>query len=238
MKYSLAVHAVTVLLCLCTKVQPAAAQTHPSDVQNVDSSHVIVAAIKSVSGTIPIDEFFAASWRIRYTDWFYSISTLDVALSNRGTDSVRSSARRLTDAGLMTAVDIAHFAGMDFRRRAKTGMFVAPVIKIFNAEVYYGGALGGIELKNSAMFSSYFYLAYVRRFFDVTDESRFNADGQRLADDNLFTEFFLYSPKIPFFKLLAFRGGVLVPLLGNKGNFDDVQFRITVAVPVGEVFTF
>ena len=98
--------------------------------------------------------------------------------------------------------------------------------------------LGSIELHQSAFFSSYFLAGYLRRFFPVTPTTNVLASGERLADDNLYTEFLIHSSKVNFFRYLAVKGGVLIPLLGRRGEFDDVQFRITIAVPVGQPIKF
>ncbi len=203
-----------------------------------DSSYVVIAAIKSVSGERPENEFFAAHWRARYGKYFFALAGLDIALSNVRTDSVSSPQRELTEAGLSLDWDFSQSFRCDFRKAGLRSMFVGGIAKIFNTEAYYGVTGGSVELSESAFFSSYFYIAYLRRFFLVSEETKFNTDGQRLANDNLYTEFFIHSNKIGFFEFLAIRGGVLMPLLGGKGTFEDIQFRITVAVPVGGVHKF
>lgn len=72
----------------------------------------------------------------------------------------------------------------------------------------------------------------------MTPQSNVREDGKRLADDNLYAEFLIHSSEINFFRYLAVKGGVLIPTLGSNGNFEDIQFRITIAVPVGQPIKF
>ena len=115
-------------------------------------------------------------------------------------------------------------------------------MKIFNEEVYVGPSMTFVELTGSDFYSSYVQVALVHRLFLVTDSTQFKvtSDGRqiRLADKNIFFEVFINSQAENFFKYLAIRAGILLPLTWDKGTFDDIQFRITVAVPVGRVIRF
>lgn len=202
-----------------------------------DSSHVLIMAIKSVSGEIPENEFFAATWRIKYFEPFYTLANVDIALANVNSDSVESDTRELSEAGISILADVSQIMGTNRRHMLERSIFAGLTTKIFNTEAYYGPSVGSIELKNSAFYSTYFILAYLRRFFPTNNQNRV-VDGIKHADDNLFAEFLIHSQEVEFFKYLAVKGGVLIPLLGSRGEFSDIQFRITVAVPVGRVFTF
>jgi hypothetical protein len=203
-----------------------------------DSSHVLVSAIKSISGEVPENEFFALNWRINYSRLYFTLANVDIALSDAGTDTVASPTSRLTEAGISANLDVSAFLDAQHRFAYKRTMFVGGITKIFNTEAYYGVIAGSIELHESPFFTSYFFAGYLRRFFPVTPETNVRDDGKRLADDNLYAEFLIHSSEINFFRYLAVKGGVLIPTLGRKGDFNDVQFRITIAVPVGQPITF
>lgn len=219
-----------------TAVQDTTA--HDKTGSEPDSSHVLISAIKSVSGEIPENEFFALNWRVNYSRLFFTMANVDIALSNAGTDTVTSPNSRLTEGGISGNLDVSAFLDAPHRNSYERTMFLGAITKIFNTEAYYGAVAGSIELHDSPFFTSYFFAGYLRRFFPVTPETNIRENGERLADDNLYAEFLIHSSEINFFRYLAVKGGVLVPLLGRNGNFDDVQFRITIAVPVGKPITF
>lgn len=219
-----------------SRVEGMSAQDTTEVVQ--DSSHVLVSAIKSISGEVPENEFFALNWRINYSRLYFTLANVDIALSNARTDSVRSPNSKLTEAGISANLDVSAFLDAQHRFAYKRTMFVGAITKIFNTEAYYGVIAGSIELHESPFFSSYFFAGYLRRFFPVTPETNIRDDGKRLADDNLYAEFLIHSSEINFFRYLAVKGGVLIPTLGRKGDFDDIQFRITIAVPVGQPIKF
>lgn len=222
------------IICVFIHAREVQGQVTKQGASN-DSSHVIIMAIKSVSGEIPDNEFFAATWRIKYLKEVYTLANVDIALSE--SDTVESN-RELTEAGLLLNIDISKLVNAPSKDSLFRSVFVAPTIKIFNAEAYYGISLGSIELRNSDFYSTYFYLGYLRRFFPLSVDNKIKDNRVKLANDNLYAEFLIHSNKMAFFKSLAFKGGVLVPLLRSEGDFNDIQFRITIAVPVGGVFSF
>jgi hypothetical protein len=242
---------VLVLIAVLTFTSPLYAQDAgdsaapaASDSTKQDSSHVLISAIKSISGEIPENEFFALNWRVNYSPLFFTMANVDIALSNArqaaGTsqDSIVSPSSKLTEAGISTNLDVSALLDAGHRESYKRTMFVGAITKIFNTEAYYGVVGGSVELHESPFFSSYFFSGYLRRFFPVTPRTDVRENGKRLADDNLYAEFLIHSSEVNFFRYLAVKGGVLVPLLGRNGTFDDIQFRITIAVPVGQPITF
>lgn len=238
---------VLTLVAVLTLSGPLHAQdtTRPApDSTEKDSSHVLISAIKSISGEIPENEFFALNWRVNYSPSFFTMANVDIALSNAQqtagapADSVASPSSKLTEAGISANLDVSALLDARHRDSFKRTMFVGAITKIFNTEAYYGVVGGSVELHESPFFSSYFFSGYLRRFFPVTPQTNVRESGKRLADDNLYAEFLIHSSEVNFFRYLAVKGGVLVPLLGRNGTFDDIQFRITIAVPVGQPITF
>lgn len=202
-----------------------------------DCSHFVIAAIKSVSGEIPDNEFFAAHWKVRYGEWGFTLASMDIALSKDTT----SSSKALTEAGGQINVDISYLwksGGITHRREGKRSLYGGAGAKIFNAEAYLTSSVGSIELTNSPFEGSYVQFGYARRFFQVTDSTRFNDQKQRLANDNMLFEFLIRSSEVEFFRSIMIRGGVLIPMLRSKGQFDDIQFRITLAVTAGDLFRY
>lgn len=171
-----------------------------------DSSHVLVSAIKSISGEVPENKFFALNWRINYSRLYFTLANVDIALSDAQTDSVRSPNSKLTEAGISANLDVSALLDAQHRFSYDRTMFVGGITKIFNTEAYYGGIAGSIELHESPFFSSYFFAGYLRRFFPVTPRSNVREDGKRLADDNLYAEFLIHSSEINFFRYLAVKG--------------------------------
>lgn len=230
------------LACLSATAVAQQQQQQQEEDAAIDNSHIVISAIKTVSGEAPDNEFFALAWKVRFGDRFLSIADLDVALTNQGTDSVSASQKELTEAGILLALDIGDvgigFNGPSpYRKYLKRTLYTGLHLKIFNAESYYGISAGSIELANSNFEGSYFQIGYMRRFFPISgSEIVLNDSEEQLSNNNIYTEFLIYSSEQNFFKYLTLRGGVLVPLLGSKGTFDDVQFRIVVSVPVGGLF--
>jgi len=203
-----------------------------------DCSHFLIAAIKSISGEIPENEFFAAHWKIRYGKKFFGMAGLDIALSSVGEDSVSSNSRQLTEAGVSVNLDLSNLIGFRHRDSLERGVYAGAGVKVFNAETYWAGGVGSIEYRNSPFEGSYLHLGYFRRIYPLKNDRMVIPDEPKLADDNLYAEFMIRSNTIDFFKLLIVRGGVVVPLLKSDGSFDDIQFRIAIAVPVGSLFRF
>lgn len=225
--------------CLAQDATPVGRQAGQDSTEGVqDSSHVLISAIKSISGEVPENEFFALNWRVNYTRRLFTLANVDIALSDAETDTVTSSESRLTEAGISANLDVSAFFDARHRSSYERTVFAGGITKIFNTEAYYGMIAGSIELHESPFFSSYFFAGYLRRFFPVTAQSSIRRDGKRLADDNLYAEFLIHSSEVNFFRYLAVKGGVLIPMLGRKGEFEDVQFRITIAVPVGQPIKF
>lgn len=208
------------------------------DANSHDCSTFLIAAIKSVSGDIPENEFFAAHWKVRYGDWAFTLASLDIALSP---DDSTSSDQALTEAGAQVNLDLSRAlkkGGFEHRRKAERSTYAGLGAKIFNAETYFTTSVGTVELRRSPFEGSYFQLGYARRLYPVSDSTRYNDSGQRLENDNVLIEFLIRSEVVNFFKFVMIRGGVLIPMLGDEGRFDDIQFRITVAVSAGGLMRF
>ncbi len=192
--------------------------TKASDSTPQNSSYVTVSVIKSIAGERPENEFFELRFKFNYVRRFFGLATLDVALSSRGTDTVSSEQRKLTDAGASLNWGVpADDAG-------KRVLFIGALAKVFNTIPYYGIVVGSTELNHSAFRGSSTMFSVVRRFYADT----------AIATYNIFVEIFLHSTQVDFFKRLNIRGGVLLPLR-NRGL---LQSRILIEVPIVDFAEF
>ncbi len=156
-----------------------------------DPSYAATSAIKSIAGKKPDTEFFDLYFKFNYSGRVFMMSNVDVALSDVNTDTVSSAQERLSDAGI--ALNVKAYSNDDSSR----SLFFSPLpfLKIFNGEMFLGLVnIGSIEQKQSAFYSSYVRIAYLRRFFK---------DSNHKATSNLYVEFVLRSEEHAFFKSLV-----------------------------------
>ena len=200
-----------------------------------DRSYVAVSAIKSIAGIIPNDEFFEIRGRFRYGPRLFGMASIDVALSNRGSDTVRSTQQALTEAAVSLNYAVS---SVGTRRTAITDeydrtLFVGGVVRVFNTLPYLGAQVGSVENATSAFHGSTFIVGVLH---DLSlAPSIVQGDTLVPAQWALFSEFFLRSSTIDFFKTLNLRGAVLLPVFKQK---EKLQSRITVSVPVGTLNLF
>ena len=117
-----------------------------------DRSYVAASAIKSIAGIIPNDEFFEIRGRFRYGPRLFGMASIDVALSNRGSDTVRSTQQALTEAAVSLNYAVS---SVGTRRTAITDeydrtLFVGGVVRVFNTLPYLGAQVGSVENATSA----------------------------------------------------------------------------------------
>ncbi len=201
---------------------------YPDEVH--DRSYVIVSGIKSIAGVKPADEFFDLRFRFRVAGAMSALAGIDLALTNRDTDSVGSPQKALTEAYFQ--VNLFEF---NRRRNPRTDVpervvGLGPQIRIFNSVPYLGVYAGSVELGGSAFQGSQISLGLLHRFNEKTIVAE--GDTVRAEKVNAFADFFIHSGSIAFFKKLNVRGGVLLPL--RKG-IHSLTSRITIAIPVESI---
>jgi hypothetical protein len=200
--------------------------------RDYDQNFVVISAIKTISGSAPKDEFFDLRFRFRLSKHAHILANTDVALSARGTDSVSSPQKRVTEASLMVNGNM--FFATDYASEIPQRLiFGGAQMKVFNTTAYYGVHMGGTELGGSPFQGSLLTVGYLRRWYNDTLAVVDN-DSLRIAKNNIGIDFFVRSSTIEFFKILTIRGSVLIPL-GNKARPAS---RISIAVPIGNVYSF
>lgn len=207
---------------------------------NQKNDYFLASAIHSVSGEKPANEFFDIYFVFHYwgrkadsekSDIMrgFSIASVDVAFSNVQTDSVGSTQKKLSEAGISMN---AGFSTANGSRELYTGIQG----KIFNGVPFWGVHLGGMET-NSTLLGSYLSAGVLWSMLkpNITIE-----EAPRQFQRNIFVEFALHSPQISFLKYVRIKGGILIPWTTDNRipTIDDVQHRIAVEVPVGGIFAF
>lgn len=198
-----------------------------------DRSYVVISAIKSIAGRIPSDEFFDVRFRYRYHRNVFALANIDVALSNRGTDTVRSNQQALTEAAVsLNWSPLSATRLTPVTEERERSLFFGVQLRVFNTLPYWGSHLGSVEHAGSPFTGSSATIGVLHRMADTLGV----VGGDTLVSQpwNLFADFFLTSSSIPFFKALNLRGGILLPLKGGR----KLDSRIVVSVPVGTINLF
>jgi hypothetical protein len=196
-----------------------------------DRSHLVVSAIKSVAGQVPENEFFDIRLRFRYASWLFGLGSIDVALTSRSADSVTAAQGVLAEAAASLNARFWQNAQPRTDQRDRL-LFVGVTGRVFNTLPYYGIQVGSQELAGSAFEGSLFAVALLRRF----NSTPYVVDRDTIVAQptNVFAEFFLRSSRVDFFRMLNFRGGVMLPLARGQ----RLHSRIVVSVPVGGIEFF
>lgn len=197
----------------------------------MNRNFVAVSAIKSIAGVIPDDEFFDIRFRLRLSKKWFVFAATDVALTSRGTDTVKSNQKRVTEASLALnwtiRTESAPLNGVPER-----SLYLGPLVKIFNTFPYAGLHIGTLELAGSPFQGS--GLA-VGPMFGLYSAPRLVGNSvTRPQLFNILTEFYIRSETIDFFKSLNIRGSVLLP----AAHGEPLSSRIAIAVPVGTIHIF
>ena len=206
-------------------------------------NYISVAAIKSVAGEKPENEFFDVNFLFKGklgNVELLTFGSLDVALTSvdtsttvinvlqndslQATSTITGADDRLSEAGLSMNIGFPPTGGGGkiYRQR-----YIGFVIKLFDATPYYGLHFGSIELKDSALFTSYLRTGILKAWNkDVSPRT------------NIYVEFLIRSSldEVPLFDALAIKGGVLFPK--DISSNDDIKFRIAVEVPLGKPYSF
>jgi len=115
--------------------------TYDPDLLN--RNYVAIAAIKSLAGEIPDDEFFDIRFKFRIMKRVTVLASTDLALTSRGsTDSVRGTQSELTEAMAWTGVEL-HLRKNRYNDIPERAILVGPVLKVFNTFPYVGAQVGG-----------------------------------------------------------------------------------------------
>jgi hypothetical protein len=207
--------------------------------EDYNHSYVMIAAIKSIAGAIPDNEFFALRFRFNFRKrpsplgWAPSaVAGIDLALTNRDADSVSSPQKALTEAFLQANL-FSLLTMSTFHDVPQRTLVVGPQFRIFNSVPYLGVNLSALELGGSPFYGSQLAGGILWRFSDSTVVA--DGDTVHVPAKSLFADFNIASSTIDFFKTLNVRGGVLLPLEGKRRR---VESRITIAVPVGTLRVF
>ncbi len=193
-------------------------------------SHVVISAIKSITGEVRRDEFFDVRFRFRYDERIFGLANFDVALSSPD-DTAGTAPQLLTEAGASLNYTF-RFARDPITHLYERGLFVGAVGRIFNTLPYWGVQAGSVEYRGSAFQGSSFAVALLVRMRDSM--SVIGSDTIRASPLSVGVDAFLRSSTIAFFKTLNLRIGVLIPVR----QAAKIQSRITIAVPVGTLEFF
>lgn len=197
-----------------------------------DRSYVTISAIKTVAGTAPSDEFFDVRFRFKLGPRWSTLADFDVALTNRGTDTVTSKQTALSEASAALGWAVAPPTTDPVTSVPDRELFVGPLVRVFNSLPYYGVQFGGLELGGSAFQGSSAAVALVHRINNAT--YFVNGDSLTATPYSIIADAFIRSSKIDFFKALTIRAGVLLPIESN----GRLTSRITIAVPIGTIDNF
>jgi len=207
----------------------------------MDRNFVEIAAIKTLAGEVPKNEFFALRFKFRLTGpterhprlaTFFAMSAIDVALSNRESkDSVGSKQEYLTEASFSFNWQMWKWRdeATDIPDRST---FLGAVGKVFNTIPYAGIQVGAVEMGGSPFEGSFLSAALLHSLY----ETPVVVEGSTVRPQpmNLYLEFHIRSATIDFFKILTIRGGVLLPF----GHGVPMTSRIAIMVPLQTLQSF
>lgn len=198
---------------------------------SLNRNYIAISAIKSVAGQIPDDEFFDIRMRLRLTEHFFVSSASDIALSARGTDSTRSTQRKLTEASISLNYNWAPHADPRTGEPERV-VFIGAIAKVFNTLPYMGIHVGSVELAGSPLQGSQFSIGPAFGLSKTAVVVQGNTVRPQAL--NVLAEFLIRSDHLDFFKSLNIRGSVLLPVVRGLG----LSSRIGIAVPVGTLHVF
>lgn len=205
--------------------------------QSTDSAaytFFIPAAIKTIAGNTPDTELFdltfnlnaGQSQRVSRTNFFGSI---DVALSNTGTDSISSSTDKLFDASISVNLDLGKKDDLVYK---DLRIYLGPEFRVYNTHAYYGLHFGGM-LVGKHFYSSFFNIGFIKPL----NPTELSEGLLTRFSNNLIAEFAFTSNDAPVLKNIRVKGGILFPL-GNDATDNDITTRIVVQVPIGGIYKF
>ena len=176
-------------------------------------NYFMSALIKSISGSIPKDEFFDLRFRFKGLGSFFTLGALDAALTS---DSGGPS--QFTDGGFSL-----NWAFTKYKRLANPRvMYAGFVFRVFDAVPYSGLNMGGQELGGSRLRGSMISAAYLL----PVRGSWMDASASFLLD------FYLSSGnEADIINKLNLRGSLLIPTDRNR----DLKSRIVIEVPIGKI---
>ncbi len=196
-----------------------------------------IGAIKSIAGIKPSTELFDILIKFNYGKGFFSFASIDFAFTEETTEETDDEAEvtkeNLTEVGFSLNYDLNKLFKSQDRH-----IFLGLSAKVFDSVPYAGVHLGSFETSN-ALFSSYLMIGYLRRWYSINQEENDLLDKKGYRN-NLFIEFSLHSPKLPFIQNIRLKGGVLLPFGDKTGSPDenDIKFRIAIEIPIGRVIRF
>jgi len=185
--------------------------------------YVQVSTIKSISGIAPPSEFIDAQF-YRHGKSFSSLSSLDIPFSVDEDTSKNKGINILNEATLFFAWKFGYTYRLSHKIRPMRASHFGLLIKLFDGDVYYGLALGGIELEESLLFGSYLLGGFV---WDINKRFEYNFPS-------LYMELRIHSAGAPFFKTFAVKVGVFISKPWSKEEVS-MKSRIILEVPIGVI---
>ena len=197
-----------------------------------------IGAIKSIAGIKPSTELFDIFIKFNYWKGLFSFASIDFAFTEETDDEETDDEAKVTISNL---TELSFSLNYDLNKLLKLQdrhIFLGFNIKVFDNDPYLGVHFGSLET-NKALFSSYIMIGYLRRGYSINQEENAILDKKEFKH-NLFIEFALHSPKLPFIQNIRLKGGILLPFRDKNGSPDenDIKFRITIEIPLGRVIRF
>ncbi len=192
-----------------------------------------IGAIKTIAGIKPSTELFDIFIKFNYWKGTFSFASVDFAFTEKTDDEAAVKPRNLTEAGFSFNFDLNKLLKLQDRH-----MFLGFSTKVFDNDPYYGVHFGSFET-NDTLFSSYFMVGYLRRWYRINQKENAILDKKEFKQ-NLFIEFALHSQKLPFIQNIRLKGGILLPFQDRTGipNENDIKVRIVIEIPIGKVIRF
>lgn len=192
-----------------------------------------IGGIKSVAGIKPSTELFDIFIKFNYWKGAFSFASIDFAFTEKTDDEDEVKPANLTEAGFSLNYVLNKLLKLKDRH-----LFLGFNAKVFDNDPYFGVHFGNLEM-NDALFSSYFTIGYLRRLYSINPEENAILDVKEFKH-NLFIEFALHSPKLPFIQNMRLKAGILLPFRDKTGSPDvnDMKFRIVLEIPIGGVIRF
>ena len=195
-----------------------------------------IGAIKSIAGVKPSTELFDIFIKFNFLKKkMVTFASIDFAFTEETDDEADIAPENLTEAGFSFNLDLNEMCKLKFKDRH---LFLGLNAKVFDNDPYLGVHFGSFET-NETLFSSYFTVGYLQRWYSVDPDVNEALDKKEFKH-NLFIEFAIHSPELPFIKDLRLKGGILLPFRDKTGSpsENDIKVRIVLEIPIGGVKRF
>ena len=210
-------------------------------------SHLIIGAVKTISGVTPDSELFDVSFVFPLLireggKWplLFSTAAIDLPLSagqaaqvrgEEGEDDGAAASSTIRNASLALNVMMGGRPAPGARKS-----FFGGAAHVFDSQVFYGVHVGSYELPTSALHGSHLEIGRLWRSGDTPDLIKVNGrdvENPR-AHEHWFASFLLRSDDAPLISVLNIRGMMIVPI-GRKKT--EMEMRIALSVPFKDLFS-